>query len=354
MKDLFAVSYIRPAVEELLAWYDVCKRPMAWRDQVSPYRTWVSEIMLQQTRVEAVRGYFDRWMEALPTIEHLAAADMDQLYKLWEGLGYYSRVKNLKKAAEIVVNDFGGFLPNETEKLLSLPGIGEYTAGAIASIAFGLPVAAVDGNVIRVFARFLDIDQVISDDKHKRQLAAALEQVYPADKCGDFTQALMELGALVCLPGTPKCHICPWRARCKGYRSGRAPELPVLPKKPEKEVVPMTVCVLQNEKGYFLRKRSAKGLLAGLWEPWHCEGSLCADALIEKLAAEGISAHDIRPLGHRHHIFTHKRWEMEGYVARCDKACGFTFISHEQLTHEIALPKAFSPFLEEYKNGKKK
>lgn len=354
MMKMFDVSHIRPAVGELLEWYDVCKRPMAWRDEVSPYRTWVSEIMLQQTRVEAVRAYFDRWMAALPTIEHLAAADMEQLYKLWEGLGYYSRVRNLKKAAEIVVNDFGGFLPSEKKQLLSLPGIGEYTAGAIASIAFGLPAAAVDGNVIRVFSRFLNIDTVISDDKHKKELSTALESIYPTDKCGDFTQALMELGALVCLPGTPKCDQCPWRARCKGFAAGRAAELPVLPKKPEKERVPMTVCVLQNKEGYFLRKRPAKGLLAGLWEPWHCEGLLSANELAEKLAEHGIRARNIRPLGHRHHIFTHKRWEMEGYIAECDKADNFTHVKYQQLASDIALPKAFSPFLEEKEDEKKK
>lgn len=346
MMELFPQQMIQPAIAELLAWYDVCKRPMAWRDEVSPYRTWVSEIMLQQTRVEAVRAYFDRWMAALPTVQALAAADMEQLYKLWEGLGYYSRVRNLKKAAEIVVRDFGGFLPSDEKSLLSLPGIGDYTAGAIRSIAFGLPAAAVDGNVIRVFARFLNIDTVISDDKHKKELAAVLQAVSPIDKCGDFTQALMELGALVCLPGNPKCDICPWRARCRGFAAGRAARLPVLPPKPQKEIVPMTVCVLCNEQGVFLRKRPAKGLLAGLWEPWHTTGQPEESALLAALQAEGIVVRELRSLGHRKHVFTHKIWEMDGFVAMCDKADGFTLVKKQQLQQEYALPKAFSPFFE--------
>lgn len=349
---LFDESFIRPAIPDLLTWYDACKRPMAWRDEVSPYRTWVSEIMLQQTRVEAVRAYFDRWMAALPTVQALAAAEMEQLYKLWEGLGYYSRVRNLKKAAEIVVNDFGGFLPSDEKSLKSLPGIGDYTAGAIRSIAFGLPAAAVDGNVIRVFARFLNIDTVISDDKHKKELAKVLRQVAPVDKCGDFTQALMELGALVCLPGTPKCELCPWQQCCKGRLAGRAASLPVLPAKPQKEKIPMTVCVLQKGTSVFLRKRPEHGLLAGLWEPWHTEGVLDASALKKALAEQNITVHALRPLGHRKHVFTHKIWEMDGFVAECDKVEGFTEVNAEQLQSEYALPKAFSHFLEEKNNGK--
>lgn len=343
--NLFPKELIKPAIAPLLAWYDACKREMAWRDEVSPYRTWVSEIMLQQTRVEAVRAYFDRWMAALPTVQDLAAADMEQLYKLWEGLGYYSRVRNLKKAAEIVVRDFGGFLPSDEKNLKSLPGIGDYTAGAIRSIAFGLPAAAVDGNVIRVFARFLNIDTVISDDKHKKELAAVLRELSPVGKCGDFTQALMELGALVCLPGAPKCESCPWQSRCQGYGAGRAARLPVLPAKPEKEKIPMTVCVLRHGDGVFLRKRPDRGLLAGLWEPWHTSGHLSEPQLRQLLAEQGIQIKKLTPLGRRKHVFTHKIWEMEGFTAECvcDKVEGFTFVKRS----EYALPKAFSPFLED-------
>ena len=352
--ELFCTEQMHPIVQPLLRWYDACKREMAWRTEVSPYRTWVSEIMLQQTRVEAVHSYFARWMEALPTVEALAAAEEDELYKLWEGLGYYSRVRNLQKAARIVRDDFGGFLPADRQKLLSLPGIGEYTAGAILSIAFGQRAAAVDGNVIRVFARLLDIRQVISDDKSKKKLAQAIEEIMP-DRTGDFTQSLMELGALICIPGAPRCEKCPLRQLCKGYAQGSAPTLPVLPPKPQKKVEQLTLCVLQNKTGaYFVRKRAAKGLLAGLWEPWHCEGYLTEEGVRTTLAEQGIKALKIRPLGHRHHIFTHKRWEMEGFWVCCEAAPDFTKVSPEQLKEEIALPVAFAPFFEqECKNEEK-
>ena len=342
--SLFAVDKMRPMTEPLLNWYDVCKREMAWRSEVSPYRTWVSEIMLQQTRVEAVRSYFDRWMKALPDIQSLAIADQEEIYKLWEGLGYYSRVRNLQKAARIVCSDFGGFLPNDKKTLLSLPGIGEYTAGAILSIAFGQKAAAVDGNVIRVFARLLDIDRIITDDKSKRALGDAIEEIMPPERTADFTQALMELGALICLPGNPSCESCPLRHMCQGRAAGRAASLPTLPPKPEKVRVEMTVCVLRDGQDVFLRKRSDKGLLAGLWEPWHCEGYLSEDALSERLAAQGIKVHSIAPLGHRHHIFTHKRWEMEGYSVECGGAEGFVRVSPSAFEKEFALPKAFSVF----------
>ncbi len=345
--NLFVIEKMRPLVTPLLAWYDLAKREMAWRDKVSPYRTWVSEIMLQQTRVEAVRAYFDRWMQALPDVASLAAADSEEIHKLWEGLGYYSRVRNLQKAARIVCDDYGGFLPNDKKALLKLPGIGEYTAGAILSIAFGQKAAAVDGNVIRVFARFLNIDTVITDDKNKRALGEAIEEIMPAERTGDFTQALMELGALVCLPGSPKCDSCPIRNLCQGYQAGTAAELPKLPPKPEKQKQKMTVCVLKDGEDVFLRKRGETGLLAGLWEPWHCEGYPELPELKERLVGEGITVKNITKIGHRHHIFTHKRWEMEGYLVECDKAPHFVRVTPKKLQTEYALPKAFSGFFKE-------
>ncbi len=345
--NLFNTEKMRPLVTPLLAWYDQAKREMAWRSEVSPYRTWVSEIMLQQTRVEAVRAYFDRWMKVLPDIASLAAADSEQIHKLWEGLGYYSRVRNLQKAARIVCDDYGGFLPNDKKALLKLPGIGEYTAGAILSIAFGQKAAAVDGNVIRVFARFLNIDEIISDDKSKRALGDAIEEIMPLERTGDFTQALMELGALVCLPGSPKCEMCPLRKMCQGFAAGKAAALPKLPPKPEKKAEKMTVCVLKSGQDVFLRKRSEKGLLAGLWEPWHCEGYLAPNELSARLADEGIIAQNIEKIGHRHHVFTHKRWEMDGYLVECASAPHFVRVSPQKLQTEYALPKAFSGFFEE-------
>lgn len=344
--ELFSSEIMRTVAEPLLAWYDVCKRELPWRTTVSPYRTWVSEIMLQQTRVEAARAYFERWMDALPTLEALAAASQDELYKLWEGLGYYSRVRNLQKAARIVRDDFGGFLPADRQKLLSLPGIGAYTAGAILSIAFEKRAAAVDGNVIRVFARYLNIHKVISDDKSKQALANAIEKIMPEGRCGDFTQSIMELGALVCIPKSPRCEVCPLRETCLGRAAGCAADLPTLPKKLDKKQEKMTVCVLRTPQGdVFLRRRPEKGLLAGLWEPWHCEGYLSEQEIKQKLSDQGIEVTEMAALGHRRHIFTHKCWEMEGWLVICEQAVGFVRVSPKQLQEEYALPAAFAPFL---------
>ncbi len=347
--SLFSKDRVLPAVTPLLNWYDQNKREMAWRSEVSPYRTWVSEIMLQQTRVEAVRAYFDRWMKALPTVSDLANADSEELAKLWEGLGYYSRVRNLQKAARIVMDDFGGFLPNERKTLLSLPGIGEYTAGAILSIAFGQRAAAVDGNVIRVFARFLDIREIITDDKHKRQLGEMIEAVMPEDRTADFTQALMELGALVCIPAHPRCEVCPWKEMCQGYAHGVAETLPVLPAKAEKKVEKMSVVVICDANAnYYLRKRGPKGLLAGLWEPYHCQGYLSAAEIEKHCQALGWSVQSVEKLGSHTHIFTHKKWVMKGYLLHGKpKGEEFVAVSRENLRDKYALPKAFAPFFKE-------
>ena len=344
MNPEFSVEKIRAAVPALLGWYDVNKRAMAWRDEVSPYRTWISEIMLQQTRVETVHGYFERFMEALPDIGALAAADEETLYKLWEGLGYYSRVRNLKKAAEIVVKDFGGFLPEDPENLQKLPGIGAYTAGAIASIAYGLPRAAVDGNVVRVFARFLDIRQDFSDEKGKRALARAIEAAMPPDRCGDYTQALMELGALVCSPGMPHCAHCPIQSMCAGFAAGSAPSLPILPPKKAKKSVRMSVYDLWDEQGNrLLHKRPSKGLLAGLWEPWHTEGWLTEAE--SKEALQPFELLSLAPLGDYTHIFTHVKWLMRGWRAVVRQVPdGFVRVGPGDQTH--ALPRAFAALTE--------
>ncbi len=341
----FDALKIKCAVPELLAWYAVSKRQMAWRDEVSPYRTWISEIMLQQTRVEAARVYFDRWMAALPSVSAVAEADEELLAKLWQGLGYYSRVRNIKKAAVIIVRDYGGFLPRDVKSLRALPGIGAYTAGAIASIAFGLPEPAVDGNVVRVFSRYLGVYEDTSDEKGKKALAEAMRPAMPPDKCSDFTQAVMELGALVCIPGTPRCGECPLRTACAALRNGDAASLPVLPERKQKRVEKMTVAVLRDEEGNFLlRKRPAKGLLAGLWEFWHIEGKL--DEVESKNALQAFSPGDLRSLGEYTHIFTHVRWDMAGYEATVRiPPPGFLRVSPSALAASYALPKAFGEFL---------
>jgi len=214
-------------VQPLLEWYDHAKRTLPWRGVSDPYSVWVSEIMLQQTRVAAVVSYYTRWMQALPTVEALAAVDEKTLYKLWEGLGYYSRARNLQKAAVIVVRDYAGVLPRSVEELRRLPGIGDYTAGAIASIAYGIPVPAVDGNVLRVLSRLQSDYTDILEPSAKTRAFDTLSPIIPPDRAADFTQAMFELGALVCLPKSPRCDECPLGDRCNAYRDGLTTELPV-------------------------------------------------------------------------------------------------------------------------------
>ena len=222
----------------LLHWYDYNKRLLPWRENKDPYRIWISEIMLQQTRVEAVKPYFDRFMEALPTVYDLAEVEDDRLMKLWEGLGYYNRARNLKAAAQTIVQEYGGQLPADYDKLLSLKGIGMYTAGAIGSIAFELQVPAVDGNVLRVLARLWGDDSDILKDKTKKDMGRRIMEFMPEDRPGDFNQALIELGATVCVPnGKPLCDQCPWDTVCRAYKEDLIDKLPVkTPKKANKRV----------------------------------------------------------------------------------------------------------------------
>ena len=248
----------------LLQWYDSRARVLPWRSQPTPYRVWVSEIMLQQTRVEAALPYFDRFMAALPDIAALAQAPEAQLLKLWEGLGYYSRVRNLQKAARQVMEQWGGMLPQKLEDLIALPGIGEYSAGAIASIAYGQRVPAVDGNVLRVVSRLLASRENVMDPKVKRQLRQQVWDIIPAQRPGDFNQSLMELGSLVCLPnGKPLCSDCPLENLCLGNRLAIAQELPVKPPKKARRVVPRTVFVLCSQGRLLLHRRPSRGPLCG-------------------------------------------------------------------------------------------
>lgn len=333
----------------LLTWYYQNRREMAWREDPSPYHVWISEIMLQQTRVEAVRAYYDRFIGTLPDIASLAAADEQTLYKLWEGLGYYSRVRNLKKAAEIVMRDFGGFLPSDPKTLLSLPGIGSYTAGAIASIAFGKKAAAVDGNVVRVFARICDIRENFNTDKGKKMLAEQIETVMPSDKCGDFTQALMELGALICIPGNARCDECPLKDICNARKAGSAAMLPILAEKKEKKKVDMTVAVLKTKNGYLLSKRGESGLLAGMWQLWNEEQKLSGDALCEKMESQGFSVvGSAKSLGKFKHVFTHIQWNMVGFLVEVAEPFpkGYTEANEEALDASFGLPRAFSMILQ--------
>ena len=327
----------------LLAWYRENARDLPWRREPTPYRVWVSEIMLQQTRVAAVLGYFARFMEAFPSVRDLAAAPEDQLMKLWQGLGYYSRARNLQKAARQIVEDFGGQFPTRYEELRSLAGVGDYTAAAIASIAFGQPVPAVDGNLLRVSARVLGDDTDITTAKGKKHFAAALQSVIPLDFPGQFNQAMMDLGATVCLPnGEPLCERCPAADFCQAHLQGRTGELPVRPAKKPRRVERRKVYFFFYEGKVALRRRPAKGLLAGLWE--------YPNALEEEgnpLADWGFDGTETSFDGTGVHIFTHVEWHMTAQRAALTVDTlppGWVWADKGALRTQYAVPSAFAPF----------
>ena len=333
----------------LLKWYDAHRRPLPWREKISPYRTWVSEIMLQQTRVSAVIPYFQRFMEAFPTVQALADADMEELMKLWEGLGYYSRARNLQKAAQVIVSQYGGVFPNTYEALTALPGIGDYTAGAILSIAFSQRVPALDGNVLRLASRITGSRLDVLDGKNRRVFRAAMAEAMPPERCGAYNQALMDLGAMVCLPnGEPLCEECPAKEFCQARKENCQRELPVRQKKKEKRVEQKTVFLLLRGDEVALRQRADAGLLAGLWEYPHVEGHLDeADAAVQ-LKEWGIVPHRwLKKISFKHE-FTHIRWEMLGYVLQVQGDGSAHWIwADSKLRRQRAVPSAFEKLTRE-------
>ena len=328
----------------LLPWYEQNKRDLPWRRDREPYHVWLSEIMLQQTRVEAVKGYYARFLDALPTIKALADAPQEQLNKLWEGLGYYSRVRNLQKAARQIMELHGGVFPASYAAIRALAGIGDYTAGAVGSICFELPTPAVDGNVLRVCSRLTADSSPIDRPQTKKALTASLAQVYPAGRCGDFTQALMELGATVCVPnGAPQCRCCPLSGICLAHRDGMETELPVKSAKKPRRMEEMTVFLLHRDGVYALGKRPESGLLAGLWEFPHVPGKLELSEALAQLEAWGAIPEEVERSVERVHIFTHVQWEMRGWYIRC-RTLPEIFAAGSPA--EYALPTAFRQFLE--------
>jgi len=324
----------------LLLWYRANRRSLPWRDFVSPYTTWLSEIMLQQTRVEAVKGYFDRFVSALPTVQALAACEPDTLMKLWEGLGYYSRARNLQKAAKQIVEEYGGVFPSEPAELKKLAGIGDYTAGAIASIAFGKRAPAVDGNVFRVLSRLMKNPTPIDEPKYRQYLEERLLAVYPqeGEDCRDFTQSLMELGALVCKPTSPDCERCPLKKLCRAYADAAQDAYPVKKEKPPKREERLFVFLIRTPKGICIRKRE-KGVLKDTYE----FPSVLAQVGMtpENVLNEwGMSAFTLCAEQKFTHVFTHIRWEMLAYVVEAENA-PFEAYSLKELEEKISLPTAF-------------
>ena len=333
--------------DALLPWFDANKRDLPWRRGKDPYHIWLSEIMLQQTRVEAVKGYYARFLEELPTIESLANCDDDRLHKLWEGLGYYSRVRNLKKAAQVIMEDYDGIFPGEYEAILGLPGIGEYTAGAVSSISFNEKRAAVDGNVLRVYTRLMNDATPIDTPQMKSKVRQALEAVYPT-RAGDFTQALMELGATLCGPNwAPRCEACPCSGFCQAHAANTAQQLPIKLPKPQKRQENRTVFVLHCDGCYALQKRPNKGLLAGLWQFPDTTGALELSAAIRMAESWGLQVKDITRQLEKKHIFTHIIWNMCGFYMEVKSKCdNFQWFSTEEIRNNAALPTAYRQFWE--------
>ncbi len=335
--------------QKLCAWYDAGHRELPWRQDTRPYPVWLSEIMLQQTRVEAVKGYYARFLRELPTIEDLSRCPPDRLTKLWEGLGYYSRVRNLQKAAQVIQDTYGGRFPETFEAVRALPGIGDYTAGAICSICFGLPTPAVDGNVLRVLSRVMEDEAPITNQKTKNACREALVPVYQNGPRGTLTQALMELGAMVCVPnGAPRCESCPLREICLANLHGTQDKFPVKEAKRPKREEHRTVFVLQCEDALAVRKRPGKGLLAGLWELPNVEGTLPAEQALAFAEEAGCEPFELQKSVERTHVFTHIIWKMRCYYLLCrEKSPEFVWAGAERRRTDVALPTAFRMFVEE-------
>ena len=356
--------------ELLLHWYQENKRSLPWRDTGNPEDVWISEILLQQTRVEAVKEYFVRFREALPTLEAIASCPDETLLRLWEGLGYYTRARNIKKCAQVLLRDHGGELPVDPLELRELPGIGPYTAGAIASIAYNVPVPAVDGNVLRVFSRLTACEDDIMEPATKQTFTERLQdllwQLVYADwksfPVADFNQALMELGALICIPnGAPLCERCPVAAQCDGRRLGIQETLPRrAPKKPRRDEV-RTVLVLRDGERFYVQQRPSKGLLAGMFEFPGFPGTLSEEEVLKLVNERGFTPLRIQALPPFRHVFTHIEWHMSAYEVQIAEPLSATeprrnrkeharsgiFVTRAEL-EKLALPSAFRPLLSRY------
>ena len=338
-------------VQPLLTWYDENKRILPWRDKNNAYYTWVSEIMLQQTRVEAVKPYFERFIRELPDVMALAACPEEKLLKLWEGLGYYSRVRNMQLAAQETVEKYNGRLPEDFSLLISLKGIGSYTAGAIASIAYGIPEPAVDGNVFRVVTRMTEDSEDVTKLAFRKKTENALREIIPKDRPGDFNQAMMELGAVVCVPnGQPKCGLCPIRSFCQAAIHGTMEKYPVKAQKKPRVVEERTVLVIQDGNCTAIRKRPSKGLLAGLYELPNTEGYLDRETALEYVRKLGAEPLYIEALPDAKHIFSHIEWRMKAYLIRVSSFeqahdPGILFADKKESERNYAIPSAFGAYV---------
>ena len=328
------------ALPRVADWDAAVRRDLPWRRSPTAYHVWISEIMLQQTRIEAVIPYYERFLSALPDVAALAAVDDDRLMKLWEGLGYYSRARNLKKAARQIIERFGGVLPATAEELRSLPGVGEYTAGAIASLAFHKAEPAVDGNVLRLLSRLLASQEDVLSPAVRKKASAALRAVYPAGKQAALvTEGLMELGETVCIPnGDPLCEACPLRSLCRGFAQGSPGRYPVRRAPKARRTEERTVLLLHSGEKFAIRRREETGLLAGLWELPSLPGAITEP----ELAARFPEALSITACGRAKHIFTHVEWHMTGWrIELAEELPGYVWETAEAIRSAYSLPTAF-------------
>ena len=348
---------MKETAKPLVEWFRKNKRDLPWRERMDAYRVWISEIMLQQTRVEAVKPYYERFLKALPDVRALAGVSEDRLLKLWEGLGYYNRARNLKYAACQIVEEYDGKFPETYEEIRSLKGIGSYTAGAISSFVYNIPKPAVDGNVLRVVSRITADDSDIAKAGTKSKIEKEIEEVIPRDAAGDFNQSLIELGAVVCLPnGEPRCGSCPVSHLCLAHEQGRETEFPVKKKAKKRRIENRTVLLFRDAQKTAIRKRPAKGLLAGMYEFPNREGRMTYDEVVGYGKSLGLTPVRIRKLGNAKHIFSHVEWHMTGYeilVDELEKSMAdenkekgnIIFAEIRQLQEEYPIPSAFEAYM---------
>lgn len=335
-------------VGPLLEWFAKHARTLPWREDATPYRVWVSEIMLQQTRVEAVKPYFEQFIKTLPDVKALAGCGEEQLLKLWEGLGYYNRVRNLQTAARQVMEEYGGEIPMEYEELLKLKGIGHYTAGAIASIAYGNLAPAVDGNVLRVISRAAGDERDIMKQSVRANMEREILKIIPKDCPGNFNQALMELGATVCLPnGGPKCQECPWQTMCTAKKENTFFRIPVKSKPKKRRIEKRTVFLIRDGEKVILRRRMEQGLLAGMYEFPNESGHMNAKEAVSYVKSLNLAPLRIERLKDAKHIFSHVEWRMQGYLIRVEaveKDDGLIFAEASEFRENYPMPSAFAAY----------
>lgn len=351
---------LKECVPLLVEWFRQNKRDLPWRRRMDAYRVWISEIMLQQTRVEAVKPYYERFLRELPDVKSLAEVPEDRLLKLWEGLGYYNRARNLKEAACQIMEEHGGVFPETYEEIRSLKGIGNYTAGAVSSFVYHIPKPAVDGNVLRVVTRILASEDDIARASTRTKIESEVEEVIPADAPGDFNQSLIELGAIVCLPnGSPKCDICPVNHLCLAHAQGRETEFPVKTKAKSRRIEKRTVLIFRDAEKTAVRKRPDKGLLAGLYEFPNVEGHLKQAEVVEYAKEMGLMPVRVKRLERAKHIFSHVEWHMTGYEILVDELeqslrreesasqeqDGIIFAGLDELKEHYPMPSAFEPYM---------